>query len=868
METIEIAKMPTMKKPMFEIRWVYMIRSIFSLVCGLGLLISLCSATWASQNTCPAQKKRYVDYFLHLYAAELFRNQSFVLNKSWGYVTQDRLECVGMHFSCYKAMTVDQSRRMIVDLINQLLERINADTEMKARHLVNEPFYAKRLRLEIRTDNIFSENSDVASVRIIRFNGSELVYESYPKSTIYSGGPRVLCRETFEDALMKLDDAALLEQPDNPLRRPLTLTPWTGNIYSPEMPSFALPEERVKKMQVAEEEFAQGINLSAPKRELVQEEPFIPGSSTKETIFPSDTIPNFYQDQQELPFQVPVFHHNAFLSERKICFSSSSFPEYASTSFGMTPSHAIVTDGFKVDVSLNDKPCSLQYGTWKEGVVSFGSESRYAPPGGWVSFAFYDALSKPSGFSGKNIVSMVDREFPSHCLSYLSRWKETSSLLEREAGVSPVSYTLLSSSALPEGQKEKHQREDDRWNGLASIASPVPQEKRMYVAADPFPPPTRSFSGKGPVAAQMIAFSPLPEGQTEKHQREDDCWNGLVGAIPLNPKESRALVASRTLPVPNSSFKGSASLTYTMLASSSLPLAQKRKQCREIDCWNGFDSTQVPLPQGRRVLMASNALPPSQASAPRQGASVVSFSALAQNTPSHPVFCAMREVACSFTSAQQRMASRITMATSPQSAFFARKEFSGRVMLAQKNAIQEKKAQQYVSGRASSLDTSSSFFALPAKHVSPAETFVAQAKPVKESPMLPTNSPREEQEEELRQEELKVPQDLSIATSQDDPSLEASSTALSMPSQEDHSDEQRLPNEEEPEHPQKSPVSAPLCDEKTDAESQKARLQILKKSIRSFAAKSAADVITRPRLELYPEETNTNIAQVEEETVP
>ena len=816
-----------------------MIKFLFSLICGIGLLISLCGATWASQNTCLSQKKRYVDYFLHLYAAELFRNQSFVLNKSWSYISPERLECVGMNFSCYKAMTVDQSRRMVVGLINQLLDRINADTEMKARHLVKEPFYAKRLRLEIRTDNIFSENSDVASVRLIRFNGNEIVYESYPKSTIYSGSPRTLCRETFEDALMKLDDATLLDQPDNPVRPPSTPIPWTGDVYSPEKPHFTPPSERVKKTKVSEEEFSQGIDLSAPKRELVQEMPFVPGSSTKETIFPSDTAPGFYNDQELWPLGVSVFHQNDFSPERTVCFSSSSFPEYVSTSFETKPAQNVVKDGLKNDVSFNEHP--LHYGKWEESCVGFDSGLRYAPPGGWVAFAFYDALSNPTRVSEEHAVSMVERDFPSNSLPVYAKWQETTSWLDREAGVRPLTHTLLSSSSLPAGQKGKHEREDMCWNALASA---VPG----------------SLSEESPSASRLIAFSPLPETQGEKHEREDDRWNGLASAVPMAATTNRIWMASRTFPSSYPSLRGSSSLTYTLLSSSSMPLAQKGKRCCEAEKWNGLAAARSSIPSSLE-------------------AKILSFSALEQGPSSPPVFYAMREVAGGFTKKQGRMASRIDMGTASPSAFFMRKGLSERVILAHKNAVQEKASTPYVSGRSSSLDTSSSFFEVPTKHVSPADTFIAQATPMKESQpfpsneelfvpqeKLPMNEPfpipmaQEEQEKEpseLPQEESTLSQEDTVSLPQEKPSFEEDPLALSQTAPESLKEE--MPKEEESTN---SSVTISSSDGKTDAERQREQLQILKRSIRSFAAKSASDVIAQPRIERYLEE-DAHIAQAE-----
>ena len=184
------------------------------------------------------EDRRYADYFLRMHAAELFRTQSFILNKSWSYVSTRRLEKIEMRFSCYKVLSLNQARKLIISIATELIDKINADSVMKEKHLITEPFTFDRLKLEIRTDNILSENADVASVRVILLDGGELTYETYPLSTLYSGGPTKTYKETYEYALMLLDDPALLEMSDVKIYSQLTAPTWKGTIYSPETPAF------------------------------------------------------------------------------------------------------------------------------------------------------------------------------------------------------------------------------------------------------------------------------------------------------------------------------------------------------------------------------------------------------------------------------------------------------------------------------------------------------------------------------------------------------------------------------------------------------------------------------------------------------
>jgi len=170
--------------------------------CGLVLPLIL-GATFLCGYVAP-QDRKYVDYFLKLQAADFFRSRSFLLNSSQAYVSRNGLERIEMRFSFYRALTVNQARELMVSVAQELVERINSDSEIRSRKLLTSPFHISGLYLEIRTDNVISKHADVESVQRITLNKGTLTYQSYPASELLYGRTSVY-KESFEQALMFLD---------------------------------------------------------------------------------------------------------------------------------------------------------------------------------------------------------------------------------------------------------------------------------------------------------------------------------------------------------------------------------------------------------------------------------------------------------------------------------------------------------------------------------------------------------------------------------------------------------------------------------------------------------------------------------------
>lgn len=150
------------------------------------------------------QDRKYVDYFLRLQAADLFRTKAFLLKSSSAYVSRKMLERVDLRFSYFRALTWDQARNLIVSVALDLVNKINSDSMMKAKNILPEPFTVDQLYLEIRTDNFCAAGAESVSIERVILNNGQLTYHTYPASILFYGRTRTY-KESFQQALMLLD---------------------------------------------------------------------------------------------------------------------------------------------------------------------------------------------------------------------------------------------------------------------------------------------------------------------------------------------------------------------------------------------------------------------------------------------------------------------------------------------------------------------------------------------------------------------------------------------------------------------------------------------------------------------------------------
>ena len=168
------------------------------------------------------QDRQYVDYFLRLQAADLFRKRSFLLNWSCAYVNQNRIQGVDLCFSCSRTLSLKQARKLLVVVAEELVKNINSDSSIRERKLLPEPFTLNQLYIKIDTDNVFSAQADVENVRTMCLDRGNISYETYPASTLFYGRTTSF-QETLEFARMLVgepsrfqDVAIVLPQESDP----------------------------------------------------------------------------------------------------------------------------------------------------------------------------------------------------------------------------------------------------------------------------------------------------------------------------------------------------------------------------------------------------------------------------------------------------------------------------------------------------------------------------------------------------------------------------------------------------------------------------------------------------------------------------
>jgi hypothetical protein len=151
----------------------------------------------------PPQDRQYVDYFLRLQAADLFRKRSFLLTHSWSYVGRDCLERVDLRFSFYRALTMKQARELLVTVAQEIVSKINNDPSLHERKLLPDPFRVCQLRLELTTDNVFTLDPDCQSIHRMVLDNGVITYETCPPATLFCGSADTF-EETYLYAVMQL----------------------------------------------------------------------------------------------------------------------------------------------------------------------------------------------------------------------------------------------------------------------------------------------------------------------------------------------------------------------------------------------------------------------------------------------------------------------------------------------------------------------------------------------------------------------------------------------------------------------------------------------------------------------------------------
>ena len=195
------------------------------------------------------QDRQYVDYFLHLQAADLFRTQSFLLNWSCAYMNVNKLQGVDLSFSCYRSLSLNAARKLLVSIAEDMVNRINKDPSIQERHLLPEPFNLNQLYLKIETENVFSAQADTGTIRVMTLDRGNITYETYRGSTLFYG--RTLeYHETLEMARMLLGEVpAFDEKPMPPQAAGFKATVAQPALETPpSQPDRSVEEPQVKQL--------------------------------------------------------------------------------------------------------------------------------------------------------------------------------------------------------------------------------------------------------------------------------------------------------------------------------------------------------------------------------------------------------------------------------------------------------------------------------------------------------------------------------------------------------------------------------------------------------------------------------------------
>jgi hypothetical protein len=452
-----------------------------------GLLLPvLFSASFLGGYAAP-QDRQYVDYFLRLQAADLFRKKSFLLNWSCASVNCNRLLGVDLCFSCYKTLSINQARKLLVEVAEEIVDKINNDPSLHERGMLPEPFTLNQIYLKIETDNVFSAQADMETVQVMYLDRGHITYYSYPASTLFYGRVTKF-EESLEQARMILgENIPFAGAPAKPKEeeKPVPAAPEVPKEIPPvrtiepseEVPMTPLQEER--RVVANTDNMLEERTGVVPAKEQLWEENFL-GSLFEQVTDSFPALRNDREDQrdQTCHLTIPV----------------SSFPNSTKT---QSSQHLAVED--------------ICYA--KEGLVTEREEQR------WTVASLPE--HKPVSYSDKQ----VDSDRP----------------LQDSVSI-PYSSIAVASSSLP----EKQLAPDQRW--LSDTAEEV--SAASYVAYEPdvatfvAPSPTnKEIKNDLParVDGQNEVFSVVAEepAQDEMRQEPKPSWyQGIMNWFKKAPKET------------------------------------------------------------------------------------------------------------------------------------------------------------------------------------------------------------------------------------------------------------------------------------------------------------------------------------------
>mgnify|MGYP007027865603 CR=1 FL=1 len=146
-------------------------------VCILIVLSSLINFSFKEPKYC-----KLSDKILNEYSKELKQQKEMILIGHGGAMMNDIQE-VCMHYISYDRLSVEEARKLYINLANGLLEKYNADEKIRP-YLHNFPFSYNNLDIMIAfEDKLSRRRLDDGSVALIFVAKDNLFYDGYDSTT-------------------------------------------------------------------------------------------------------------------------------------------------------------------------------------------------------------------------------------------------------------------------------------------------------------------------------------------------------------------------------------------------------------------------------------------------------------------------------------------------------------------------------------------------------------------------------------------------------------------------------------------------------------------------------------------------------------
>ena len=118
---------------------------------------------------------------------------------------------IELSFAVYHILSVKQARVLLVELVEDFLQRINSDPGMKEKGLISDHFIAKQLTYSFEAKNCFSQDIEMVNARLTTLDDGIVTYVTFP-SMPEIWGKKYTYHETYPYALMLAGKAPSFDQ--------------------------------------------------------------------------------------------------------------------------------------------------------------------------------------------------------------------------------------------------------------------------------------------------------------------------------------------------------------------------------------------------------------------------------------------------------------------------------------------------------------------------------------------------------------------------------------------------------------------------------------------------------------------------------